>query len=105
MDLPELMKTANKTISKRRRVAPSRRVARKVCLLCGHALPATRAARLAHLVEYHAGEESEMILDQYDSMLAGVPQMESVIERAAEAAAEVLELERMFSLPSGRRAK
>lgn len=89
--------SAKKTIPKRRRIATPRRVARKACLLCGHALPASRAAQLAHLVEYHAGEESEIILDQYDSMLAGVPQMESVIERAAAAAAEVLELERMFS--------
>lgn len=100
------MKKASKAIPKRRRRAPLR-TTRKVCLLCGSPLPSSKAARVAHLIEYHGGEESDMVMDQYDAMLPGVIEMESVIERAADAAAEVLELERMFSLPSGiaRRSK
>ena len=86
----------------RKRKAAPRRSARKVCLLCGAPLSGLRSARLAHLLEYHTDEEPDLILDQYDSMLAGVPQMEAVIERASLAAQEVLELERMFSLPSRR---
>ena len=93
------------TIKKPKRTVRVPKHARKVCLLCGTPVLASVAGRLAHLLKYHAEEESELILDGYDGIVAGVPEMERVIEAATQAAEEVLELERMLALPDRRRAK
>ncbi len=79
--------------------------ARKVCLLCGEPTAASAAGRMAHLLKYHVEEEADLILEGYDGIVAGVPEMEHVIEGATQAAEEVLELERMMRLPDKRRAK
>lgn len=93
------------TTKKPKRIARALKNSRKVCLLCGTPVPASVAGRLAHLLKYHAEEECELILESYDGIVAGVPEMERVIKAATQAAEEVLELERMLALPDRRRAK
>ncbi len=92
-----------KTTPKKKTRAP--RHSRKACLLCGTPIMSTVAGRLAHLLQYHAAEESSLVLDGFDGMVAGVPEMEPLIERATQAAEEVLELERMYSLPDRRQRR
>ncbi len=93
-----------------RKTTPKKKVriarhSRKVCLLCGTPVLPSVAGRLAHLLQYHAEEESSLVLDGFDGMVAGVTEMEPVIERAAQKAEEVLELERMYSLPDRRQRR
>ena len=56
-----------------------------------------RHLTLVHLTKL---EEQDNLLDSYDSVYPGVKQYNEVIRRSRKAAQEVLELERIYALPS-----
>lgn len=60
------------------------------------------AARMVHVSTYHFSDPAEMVEDFLDGAHPGVKEYREVIRRKAREAKDVLELERLYKLPSGK---
>lgn len=90
-----------KATKKPRKVSPTTRHNRRFqCPLCDTCWP-SNATRLIHMSTNHFSEASELADDFLDGFHAGVKEYAVVVKARAKAIRDVVELERMYRLPSG----
>ncbi len=96
------MSTRKKTRAKKTLVAVTRK-RRNYCLICGEVVGTAARAQQIHMLKVHLPDSPGMVEDSYLEFYAGVPEMKKSVKRAMNAAREIMELERMYSLPDRRR--
>ncbi len=82
---------------------PVSRTRRNRCLICGDVIGTARSAQEAHMLKVHLPDGPAIVADSYAEFYAGVPEMKRTVKEAMKVAKEVMELERLFSLPDRRR--
>ncbi len=96
------MSTRKKARPSKTRVSPVRK-RRNYCLICGEVVGTATRAQQIHMLKVHLPDSPAMVEDGYLEFYAGVPEMKRSVKHAMKAAKEIMELERMYSLPDRRR--
>ena len=96
--------TRKKTRARKTQAAPIRK-RRNYCLICGEVVGATVRAHQLHTLKVHLPDSPALVEDGYLEFYAGVPEMKKSVKHAMKAAKEIMELERMYSLPDRRRRR
>jgi hypothetical protein len=73
------------------------------CPVCGKG-PFSRAVMFQHILRAHVtvSEKRDMLEDAYYGIYPGVKKFREVVDSKRKQAQEVMELERIYALPSGR---
>lgn len=90
-------KRVKKTVTARKR--------RNYCLICGEVVGSGVREQQVHMLKVHLPDSPAMVEDSYAEFYAGVPEMQKSVKKAMKAAKEIMELERMYSLPDRRSAR
>jgi hypothetical protein len=96
------MSTRKKARPKKALASPVRK-RRNYCLICGEVVGSAARAQQIHMLKVHLPDSPAMVEESYEEFFPGVPEMRKSVKKAMNTAREIMELERMYSLPDRRR--